>query len=181
MLVGSYINFITISKIMKLLPKENRLRQAFNKIKSELNDHLHSINENTNEIQSNFEYISKLEMKIDKLNEKIEELMILQNIRAEEKKPQMEDVRLTIREQEVFLILYTQEQFLTYSQIAKKLGLTESLVISYVTNLIAKGVPILKKFENKRAKVKLEAQFRKLQAKQNILKISPRVANDYLK
>ncbi len=166
---------------MKILPKDSKLRLAFQKVRSELDDHLQSINENTNEIQSSHEYITKLEMKLEKLNEKVEELMILQNLTTEKQKSKMNNVRLTIREQEVFLILYTEENFLTYSKIAKKLGLTPSLVSSYVTNLIAKGVPIIKKFENNQAKVKLDTQFRKLQAKQNLLKISPRVAKDYLK
>ena len=166
---------------MKILPKDSKLRLAFQKVRSELDDHLQSINENANEIQSSHEYITKLEMKLEKLNEKVEELMILQNLTTEKQKSKMNNVRLTIREQEVFLILYTEENFLTYSKIAKKLGLTPSLVSSYVTNLIAKGVPIIKKFENNQAKVKLDTQFRKLQAKQNLLKISPRVAKDYLK
>lgn len=153
------------------MSRDEKLKEAFKKIKTELDDHLQSINENTNEIQANFEYNIKLEEKIEKLNEKLEELMIIKP-KKEHKK-----IKLTLREQEVFLILYTTNDYVNYAQIARKLGFTTQLTSSYCTNLIEKGIPILKRYVNKQAQVKLDPGFKELQAKENLINIDRRVAD----
>ncbi|OGM02543.1 hypothetical protein A3K72_02000 [Candidatus Woesearchaeota archaeon RBG_13_36_6] len=161
---------------------EAALRESFNKIKEELEEHLETINQNTNEIQANYEYLEKINQKMEKLNEKLEEIrihlgMIKDDVSTAGQK--FEATKLTIHEQEVFLVLYTASDFLSYKDIAKRKGLTESLVGNYITSLIEKGIPLIKKYMNKVAYVKLESRFKELQAKKNILKIDDKIARDY--
>ena len=162
--------------------KEKALRESFEKIKEELEEHLETINQNTNEIQANYEFIQRLEQRLEKINEKLEEIRIHLDIIKEDvskAKDNFEGTRLTTREQEVFLVLYTTTDFLSYKQIAKRVGLTESLVSNYATNLIEKGIPILKKYINKVAYVKLDSRFKEMQAKENILEIDDKIARGY--
>ena len=58
---------------------------------------------------------------------------------------------------------------LTYEEIAKKLGLTKELVASYVTNLVIKGVPVIKKYSDSIIYVILDSKFKASQAKRNII------------
>ena len=159
---------------------EEAVRNSFKKVKEELNEHLESINLNTNEVQANYEYMQKLNIKIDKLNEKLEEIRLhLDIIKEDLSNEKFDDIKLTIREQEVFLVLYTNHVFLSYKQIAKRLGLTEVLVSNYLTNLIEKGIPVLKHYGDGIAKVRLEPVFKDLQTRENVLKINDRVAREY--
>ena len=83
--------------------------------------------------------------------------------------------RLTRREQEVFLVIYTLEEekgSLTYDDIAKKLNISEQLASNYVTSLIEKGVPIIKRYLNSKPYLRLDPEFKTLQAKENILQLS---------
>ncbi|MBW2971150.1 hypothetical protein KY320_03245 [Candidatus Woesearchaeota archaeon] len=169
---------------MPIFSNDRQIREAFNKIKKELDDHLEAINQNTTEIQANYEYQEKLEQKIDKLNEKFEELIMLldpnrikERLKAEHL---LKGIKLTTREQEVFLILYTASDFLSYDEVARKLGLTRYLVSRYATNLIEKGIPILKRYSNRQPELKLEPWFKELQAKEGIVEIEPKIANCYL-
>ena len=77
------------------------------------------------------------------------------------------------------MVLYTAQDYLSYKQLAKRLGFTESLVSNYITNLIEKEIPILKQFQDRIAFVKLDAWFKEMQAKENILQIDDRVAREY--
>lgn len=159
---------------------EEAIKISFNKVKEELNEHLEAINQNTNEVQANFEYMQKLNVKIDKLNEKLEEIrMHLDMIDAPKNYEQYYDITLTIREQEVFLVLYTNMDYINYKQIAKRLGFTENLVGNYLTNLVEKGIPILKRYVGGLAFVKLEPKFKDLQTRENVLKINDRIAREY--
>ena len=163
--------------------KDEQLKQAFNKIKEELADHLETINENTNEMQANYEYIQRLELKIDKLNEKLEQLMMFmeceKTMEKETKTDELKQLKFTIREQELFLLLYTSGDFQSYAELGRKLGLTSSLVSNYLTNLLEKGVPLVKRYANKQPTVRLESWFKELQAKESIIPINPRVARRY--
>ena len=155
-----------------------RLRVEFTKIKEEFEEHLQAINENTNEIAANYEYICELESKLDKLSERIDQIQMHlesnSNI-AIAKRTNFEVKRLTRREQEVFLVIYTLEEekgSLTYEDIAEKLNISEQLAGSYVTSIIEKGVPVLKRYLNSRPYLRLDPEFKTLQAKENILQLS---------
>lgn len=148
---------------------------SFSKIKEEMDDHLQSINENTNEIQLNHDSMSELDNKIEKLNQRLDEIeMFIRHATGEE-----EEIKLTLREQEVFLALYTNEELVTYRDIAKKLGLTESLITKYITDIIKKGVPLVKLYEKNRVYLQIDEKFRDMQAKNNILNISETVQKQF--
>jgi len=153
-----------------------QLHQAFSQIKEEFDDHLTSINQNTNEIQSNYELILVLEQKINKLAERIDKIQLfLQKFGLPlEEKQTFKPVNLSKREQEVFLVIYTKEELkgtVTYLDIARYTGLTEDLVASYVSNMIRKGVPIIKKYINNQVHLSLDPRFKAVQAKENILQL----------
>jgi len=150
-----------------------KIKGAFSKIKEELNDHRETLNQNTNEIQSNYELLCRLESKLDKLEERVDEIsLFVQQKKDSDPSEQFSVSTLTRKEQEVFMAIYTNEEGVTYYQIARKTGLTEDLVVCYVTNLIAKGVPLIKRYVATGVVVYLDEEFKRLQAQQNILKIS---------
>ncbi len=102
-----------------------QLHDAFSQVKDEFEDHLVAINENTNEIQSNYELLCDIDQKLNKFAERLDRIEIFlhkQGLEAEEKQ-EFRPVRLSKREQEIFLILYTLEEVkgsVTYLDIAKK-------------------------------------------------------------
>jgi DNA-binding CsgD family transcriptional regulator len=157
---------------------EKNVSASFKKVKEELDVHLSTINDNTTEIEANYEYLCKLEEKIDKLNEKIEQVQMM-IATASKLKSNVEIQPLSLREQEVFLALYLSDGFVRYSDIAKRLGLTEPLVRNYATNLIQKGVPIIKKYQDKETFLTLEPDFRNLQTKENVLKINEEMLRQF--
>ena len=159
---------------------DENLHKTFAKIKEEIEDHRESINQNTNEIQSNYEYLCKLEAKIYKLIERLDELTL---VNAQQHYPSQDELssaaedahpipKLSHREQEVFLVLYTTERSLTYGEIARKAALNETLVMNYIVTLISKGIPIVKRYVNNVVYVLLDNDFKQLQEKENIVGIN---------
>tara|TARA_Y100000310_G_scaffold332056_2_gene406876 strand:+ start:131 stop:673 length:543 start_codon:yes stop_codon:yes gene_type:complete len=152
------------------------LKEAFSQVKDEFEDHLHAINANTNEIQSNHEFLVGIDQKIGKVEERLDRItMFLERHGMEPEQQHVFDVeKLTKREQEVFLVLYTQEEAkgsVTYLDMAHHTGLTEDLVANYVANMIAKGVPIRKSYLHNQAHFALNPHFKAMQAKENVLGI----------
>ncbi len=151
------------------------LRLEFTKIRHEFEEHLQAINENTNEIAANYEYISELEKKIDRLSERIDYLQMHFESDKLAKMDNFEVRKLNRREQEVFLVIYTLEEengSVTYEDIARRLDLSEQLAGNYVTSLIEKGVPIIKRYLNSRPYLSLDPAFKTLQIKENVLQVS---------
>ena len=155
------------------------LRQEFTSIRHEFEDHLQAINENTNEITANYEYICEIENKIDRISERVDNIqMFIEsnfNVAVVEKRNNFDVKRLKRREQEVFLVIYTLEEEkggVTYSDIAVKLGISEQLSGNYVTSIIEKGVPIIKRYINSKPYLRLDPAFKTLQTKENILQLS---------
>jgi len=153
------------------------LKSEFIRLKQDSEEHLQAINENTNEIAANYEYICELEGKLDRLSERVDNLqMYLEEAGMPAAKRTSFDVkRLNRMEQQVFLVIYTLEEekgSLTYEDISKKLCISEQLAGNYVTSLIEKGVPVLKRYFNSRPYLRLDPEFKTLQAKENILQLS---------
>lgn len=163
-------SFLTKEENNKILPQK-----ALNAVKKELKEHLQAINENTNEIQSNYEYLSKIENKINKLTERIDQIQFFLQSKNNFVVDRIENIEikpLTRKEQYVFLVLYALEDekgAVSYLDITKKTGLTEPLVRDYITSIIEKGVPIIKRYINNKVYLRLDKQFKRLQAKENIL------------
>ncbi len=159
---------------MKEVKKD--LKKNLTSVRNEFEDHLESINENTNEIQSNYEFLCELDNKIEKLNERIDKIQFLLEGKKESN---YEVMPLTRREQEIFVVLYTSDDFLSYSDVAKKTTLTFSLVQAYISNIIAKGIPILKKYVNNKVFLYLDPAFKALQAKEDLVEIDNSVIKTF--
>lgn len=164
---------------------QEALRNSFHKIREEMDIHLDSINENTNEINANYDYLMKVEGKIDKLNERLDDLqMMLEEVVGIPKKAnyfeQFEGIVLNNREQEVFMVLYSSEDSISYMEIAKTLGLTVQLVDRYIDSMIQKNLPIIKKYNEGNILLALDVEFKHLQAKQNVLHISENIVQSLI-
>lgn len=155
------------------------LRQEFTRIRHEFEEHLQAINENTNEIAANYECICEIENRLDKLGARVDQIQMYlesqQSGISVTRKKEFDVKRLNRREQEVFLVIYTLEEekgSVSYSDIAEKIGISEQLAGNYVTSIIEKGVPIIKRYVNSRPFIRLDPEFKTLQAKENILQLS---------
>lgn len=132
---------------------------------------------NTDEIERVYEAMSDLDMKIEKLNERIDTLQM--NV-APQKSKQSLNIELTHREQEVFVLLYSQHDRVKVEDIARRLGFTQEMVNRYVYNLIAKGIPVMKEYEMENLYVFLDSGFKELQAKNNILTINESISQQLM-
>ncbi len=153
---------------------DNIVRLSFQRVKEELSEHLDAINENTSEIQSNFEHMQELETKVDKLNEKFDKILhLLQETSIEKETYTVEP--LTLREQEVFIALYTKESALSYHQISQRTGLPIDLIKHIIQTMISKGVPIIKRFLDDELVLEIDSEFKQTQTKQNILQLNEQI------
>ncbi len=151
---------------------EEKLRRSFSKIKEEFNEHLFAINQNTNEIQSNYEYLTAIEEKMDKLAERIDEISMFLGMHLVKNIRQLSSAKLTRREQEVFILIYEHEIPISIHELSERTGLRAELIEGYVNNLLDKGVPVFVKMLGGETHFFLDSEFKRLQAKRNILKIS---------
>ncbi len=139
-------------------------------MREELDDHRLAINENTDEIAASNEFLNELGRKLDKLTERVDELTLLVKGKKDEKKFELQP--LTNKEKEVFHALYvlTESQpYASYEQVARKILLTKGIVMDHVTSMVQKGVPVVKKLDGTTVFLKLDSEFRQLQAKQNVI------------
>jgi hypothetical protein len=157
----------------------------FEEVKEELDEHLDAINQSTNEISANYEYLVEIDFKINKLSEKIEQLQLFleQNFGYKStKQPKFQPKPLTNNEQDVFLVLAMLEEkkgAVTYGDIAKRTGLSDDLISNYVTRMIEKNVPIIKRYVNNQPFLRLDPQFKKLQEKENILGLKQKTISSF--
>ncbi len=147
------------------------IRKAFVKIKDELDDHLEAINQTSNDVHEFGAFLSEIEAKMDKLTERIDEI----EMKLNPAKPFKSDIKLTLREQEVFMVLYMGKSF-TLTEIAKRLGFTDDMVNLYLINMITKGVPVVKELHDDLLVFSLDHEFKDLQARRNVLEIDSRIA-----
>jgi DNA-directed RNA polymerase specialized sigma subunit len=154
------------------------LSMAFSKVKEELSEHLEAINQNTGEFESVHQRINTLEVMFEKLVERVDELTM--NSKPETFSVEDFNVSLSLREQEMFVILYTATKELSANEIAKYLGLTDELVHTHIYKLIAKGIPVLKQFVNDAVlKYSLDKVFKDLQARKNLIQINSDVLEEF--
>jgi len=142
------------------------MKKDLEKIKQALEDHLAGINENTTEIQALFDYLHELEVKLEKLNQRLDHMQLSEN----KDKPGL--ITLTQKERKVFLVFYTEEIALSYHEIAEKAGLSVALIPECISSLTNKGIPFIRSFVNDQIFLKLEPQFKELQAKENLVNLS---------
>ena len=139
-------------------------------MREELDDHRLAINENTDELSATNEFTNELSQRLDKLTERVDELTLL--IKGQKEEKQFSIQPLTNREKEVFHTLYvlTESQpYASYEQIARKMLTSKGIVMDTLTSMALKGVPILKKLDGTTVFLKLDQDFRQVQAKQNVI------------
>ncbi|MCI0557901.1 MAG: hypothetical protein MN733_05355 [Nitrososphaera sp.] len=151
-------------------PVRQQISTVLECMREELDDHRLAINENTDELTAANEFVSELSKRLDKLTERVDELTLLLKGQKEEKQFSVQP--LTNREKEIFHALYvlTESQpYASYEQIARKTCTTKGIVMDTLTSIALKGVPILKKLDGTTVFLKLDQDFRQVQAKQNII------------
>lgn len=131
--------------------------------------HLDSINQNTNDIHSNYECVVELENKIEKLTEKIDEIQMKLDPKFYNKN--YSDIKLSPREKDFFMGLYTEEDRISMSNLSRKLGITPEMAEAFVHSLSSKGIPVVRQMVDSEIHVSLEYTFKDLQARKNILQI----------
>ncbi len=156
------------------------VRQELAIVREELDDHLEAINDATNEIQSNNEMLLQVMERMEKMAERVDAIAwYLKRKDQSFSDDNVCDVEpLTKREKDVFSALYelnATNAGVTYKDIARRLGMTQALVQSYITALIDKGVPVEKRYVNKEARVALRPAFMTLQAKTNIVGVDSKL------
>ena len=149
-------------------------KEALNSIKNELDGHLEALNENTSEIQASYGCMNEINGKLEKLAERVESIEIFlqqhSNFNATQKTFDIEP--LTRTEQHVFLVIYALEDekgLVSHAEICKKTGLPSYVVSEYIARLVEKGIPLMKKYVNNIPYIRLNPEFKRIQAKENIL------------
>ncbi|MFP4523627.1 MAG: hypothetical protein ACLFNM_03720 [Candidatus Woesearchaeota archaeon] len=153
--------------------KKNIL-SSFTKVKSELDDHLYAINQNTQELSVVEQQLLELTQKIDKLSGRIDELSLSSTTLSLPDK-----IDLTLREQEVFLALYTADSQKSIGDISRYLGLSEDMAQAVLYRLIEKGVPLESFSENNVALFALASDFKDIQARKTIVELDERVLEEF--
>lgn len=157
-------------------PKDTviEFKKALKDTKTELDEHLDAINQNTSEIQTSYECMNEINERLEKLAERVESMeMFLQkygSFTAVEKSFEVKP--LTKTEQHVFLVIYALEDekgLVSYADICRRTGLPAYVVSEYIARLVEKGIPLLKKYVNNVSYIRLNPEFKRLQAKENIL------------
>jgi predicted transcriptional regulator len=159
--------------VRSLFRSNEQNSKNLDEIKEQLDDHFHAINETTNEIQSNYEYSLEIESKLSKLAERVDEISLLIGLNPNQKQPEIP--KLTTVEKEIFLALYSlceEKEYATHEEIAKAVNLSKTLIMSYITILIEKGIPIIKSYSDDTIKLRLSSYFKNMQTKNDILKIN---------
>lgn len=156
----------------KLRQINDGLKEAFAKVRTEMDEHLDGINQNTNEIQRCYEYLSDLDARMRQLSERLDEM---QSTIDPSPRP---GVALTSREQEVFMLLYTRDEPVPASMIARRLGFGRSMAERYVQSLIGKGLPISAMQCEEDVRYTLDRRFKELQARENVVGVSEHLARE---
>lgn len=171
---------VTIQRTQTVLSDDvkRKLGSAMDDIRDELDDHRLAINETTQEVASTNEAVNALHLRMDKLTERLEELSLL--IKGDKKEPDFQLQPLNNREKEVFAALYelTESQpAASYVQIARKCALTKQLVMTYMTSIIQKGVPVLKRTDGSKVYLRLDPVFKAKQAVENLVGLNARLTS----
>ena len=172
---GNNVCFI-VGRYFSRKPKDTDMdiKEELKGIKSELNGHLDAVNDNTSEIQASYGCINELSNRLEKIAERVEALEIHSqehsNFNATEKSFDLKPLEKT--EQYVFLVIYALEDekgLVSYADIIRKTGLPGYIVNEYIARLVEKGIPLLKKYVNNIPYIRLNPEFKRMQAKENIL------------
>lgn len=150
------------------------LKKALAETRLELDDHRESINQNTDEIQACYDYLAEIDAKLEKFSERLDMLQ------ARLDPVPQHNISLSRREQEVFIHLYSEDDPLHGLELARRLGFTEEMVSSHIQCMLQKGVPVLRSLVGGSVQYSLDLRFKDLQARRNVLNISPTLSQQVL-
>jgi DNA-binding MarR family transcriptional regulator len=157
----------------KPIEDNSQFKEALKSVKNELDGHLDALNENTSEIQTSYECMNQINDKMEKLAERVEAIEIFLQQHGFNATEKSFDVKpLTKTEQHVFLVIYALEDekgLVSCTDISKKTALPGYVVNEYVARLVEKGIPLIKKYVNNSPYIRLNPEFKRIQAKENIL------------
>ena len=142
-------------------------------LREELDDHREAINENANELASLHEYVQSVEKKVDLLLQRFDAIEQVLNIKKTDCIYPI--TALNPKEKEVFFALYSKTEtapFVCYKDLSRALSMSESLVAGYVTNIMEKGIPVVKKYSKGKVYLKLKEDFREIQARENVVGVN---------
>ncbi|MDP2749811.1 MAG: hypothetical protein Q8O89_03190 [Nanoarchaeota archaeon] len=148
-------------------------------IRDELEDHLDSINANSSELDVLHDYLAEIDSKLNKINERLDEIQMFTGMSDRPEFKHYEKITLTLREQEVFLVLYTSNHFITYSDVCRRLSITQDMVKKYIKSIVSKGIAVIEKHSKDELFIALDPIFRDLQAKENIVVLNQSVLNAF--
>ncbi len=168
---------------MKKDSDKSELKLELGSIKEELEDHLSSINDSSNEIENNYSYLMELDERLSSVEKKLDAVLAFAaKFEGKNLNPRPKKINLSEQEKELFMVFYTADRALSYSDLCERIGRSESYVRYYLNNLITKSIPIKKHSRrndvNGKAFFTLDPAFKELQAKSNVLGISRTVTLD---
>lgn len=155
---------------------KNSFNESLEDVRLELDEHLDSINQNSVEIQANYEYLEELNKKIDKLTNRLDELgtLFLHSMAVQDQKATFTD-----QEKEVFVVLYTAQEPLSYEEIAARSALPLYLVEDIVMSMKLKHIPINKKIFAGKTLLVMDDKFKEAQKKFNLVKVNANVLSTW--
>ncbi|MDO8642147.1 MAG: hypothetical protein Q7R76_00950 [Candidatus Woesearchaeota archaeon] len=145
-------------------------------LKEECEDHLDAINQNTEEIGEVQTSVAVVEEKIEKLNARIDNIHMMFNQLLWQTKISIE---LDTNEQILFQLLCGYNDFVTDTFVTEKTQLNETIMRETITSLIDKGIPVVMKAVGGRVFLRLDAEFRKLQRKNKMVKVNAAVCRRF--
>ncbi len=150
---------------------DESIQLELQKVRQALEEHLSGINDNTQEIQSLFDYLQQIEVKVEKLSQRLDRIQ-LNSAENGTPVPKPSIVPLNQLERKVFLVLYTEEAPLTYREVAERSQVSCAVVPECISSLSGKGVPLVRSFCDEQVMIKIEPQFKEMQAKENLVNLS---------
>ena len=143
------------------------MKDSLKNIKLALEEHLSSINDNSSEIQAIFDYVQQVEVKMDKISQRLDQLQMQDHC------PHHTDVSpLNQMEKKVFLVLYTEEDPISFNEIAHKAEMSAALVPECVSSLGQKGIPLQRSYFKNQLFFQIHKDFKEIQAKENVVNLS---------
>lgn len=158
---------LTIDRFSELNRIKENLGTTVSGIHNELNEHLDSINQNSIEIQSSYDYMEEIVQKLDKLHSRIDEL------ESSMTQPQNYDNKseLNDKEKEVFLVLYTSNEPLSYEEIATRASLPIYLMEEIINSLDQKRIPVIRRNFAGKLLFILDEKFKAMQSQTGMVNV----------
>lgn len=160
----------------QFLDVEKKLRISFSKIKDEFEDHLDAINQNTEEVSKFYDCIGEIDEKLDKINARIDTIhMMFRRVINHN----TISVDLNLDEQRAFVLLNACPKYLSIEDLAYRVGLEEDQAYEVITAMTDKGIPMDRKRAEGKPCIKLDDEFKRLQARDKMIRISPAIMQQF--